>query len=401
MRILLISWEYPPYVVGGMGKHVAELVPEISCTQVHDEQIYVDVLTTRFGGGLTEEQVHDYLRIYRVDTPPISHIDYYNSAVVGNSALIDQARKLAWRQHYDLIHNHDWLTGATSVTLKHEWKIPLLATVHATERGRHQGYLPSETSQQIDRVEGRTCYEAWRVIACSKFMQRELQSYFGVPDDKVDIIANGIDTNALHKAPPNMIIHNRQRYAPNGERLLFFVGRITYEKGLHVLLKAMPAILHMFPQTILLVGGKNSEQYLPMAQELGIEDFVRFLGYIDDVERDYLYQTVDAAIFPSLYEPFGIVALEAMAQGCNVITTDVGGLGEVVNHMRNGLTVYPNDNDSIAWAVRELFSDPESATIRRQRALRDVMERYSWNVIAHETAQLYNQIVQERLAVEW
>ncbi len=401
MRVLIISWEYPPYVVGGMGKHVAELAPALQQINLEGEPLFVDVLSTRFGGGDAEEKVSDYLTIYRVDTPPISHRDYYNSAVACNSVLMAQARKLAWWQKYDLIHNHDWLTGPASVALKHEWKTPLLVTVHATERGRHQGYLSNQMSRQIDEVEGHTCYEAWRVIACSQFMCQEVQQYFGVPDDKVEIIANGIDMRTLNRITPEMKSEVRRRYAPNGERLLFFVGRMTHEKGLHVLLKAMPKILAKHPNTRLVVGGKNGEQFAPLARQIGIGDAVEFSGYLTDEERDHLYQSVDGAIFPSLYEPFGIVALEAMALECNVITTDVGGLGEVVDHMRNGLTVYPNDPESIAWAVDRLFASPQSASKRRNAALSEVQERYSWEVIAQETAQVYDGIVRERAEIAW
>lgn len=401
MRILILSWEYPPYVVGGMGKHVAELAPALQGIEVDGEPLRVDVVSTRFGGGEPEERVSEFLSIYRVDTPPISHRDYYNSAVAGNSALMAQARKLAGQHTYDLIHNHDWLTGPASVALKHEWKTPLLVTVHATERGRHQGHLTNEMSCQIDQVEGHTCYEAWRVIACSQFMRQEVQSYFGVPDDKVNIIANGIDLGVLNQATPEDIAAIRKRYGPNGEHLLFFVGRMTHEKGLHILLEAMPKILESHPQTRLVVGGKNGEQFATLAQQMGIGQAVDFLGYVTDEERDHLYQAVDGAIFPSLYEPFGIVALEAMALGCNVITTNVGGLGEVVDHLRNGLTVYPNDAGSIAWAVDRLFGCAESAGARRSAALAEVQERYSWDVIARETASVYGGIVRERVRVDW
>ncbi|MEM7127876.1 MAG: glycosyltransferase family 4 protein [Chloroflexota bacterium] len=401
MHVLIFSWQYPPYMVGGMGKHVAELAPALNNVDLDGEPIYVDVITTRYGGGPAEEQVNDFLKVYRVDTPPIAPIDYYNSAVASNYSLIAQARKLAWQKRYDLIHNHDWLTGTASVTLKHEWKTPLLTTIHATERGRHQGHLPSETSKQIDRIEGHTCYEAWRVIACSDFMRQEIQSYFGVPSDKVDIIANGIDSRSQYKASPELIQRLRKKFSPNRERLLYFVGRITPEKGLHVLIQAMPQILEKYPDVRLLAGGKNSEKYLPLAHELGVAHAVNFLGYLTDEERDHLYQVVDCAIIPSLYEPFGIVALEAMALGCNIITTDVGGLGEVVNHTENGLTVYPNDAASIAWAVDQLFNDPDSARKRRRTALQEVKERYNWGVIAQETAYLYAEIIRERATVDW
>lgn len=193
----------------------------------------------------------------------------------------------------------------------------------------------------------------------------------------------------------------RQRYAPNGEKLLFFVGRITPEKGLHILLRAMPHILPHFPHVRLLVAGKNSEQMQPLLQELKIAHAVHLLGFISDQARNCLYNLVDAAIFPSLYEPFGIVALEAMAAGCNVIVSDVGGLSEVVHHMHNGLTVIANNSQSIAWGVDMLFEDAERAAEWRGNALNDAQLLYRWPDIADRTYELYKSVVEERRHVEW
>ena len=121
----------------------------------------------------------------------------------------------------------------------------------------------------------------------------------------------------------------RSLYAPNGERLLLFVGRIVHEKGLQVLLRAMPRILAQHPNTRLLVAGKNGAAMWPLAFELGVEQAVIFLDYVTNAQRDCLYHVVDVAVFPSLYEPFGIVALEAMAAKCNVVASSIGGIDEV------------------------------------------------------------------------
>jgi glycogen(starch) synthase len=150
-----------------------------------------------------------------------------------------------------------------------------------------------------------------------------------------------------------------------------------------------------------LVAGRNSRHLYPLTEELRIDDIVQFLDYITDLQRDWLYQVVDVAIFPSLYEPFGIVALEAMALDCNVIASDVGGLGEVVKHEVNGLTVYPNDPPSIVWAVRRLLSDPAAAAVRRLQAHVQVGEQYNWSTIAHQTVLLYRSVVAERALTVW
>ncbi|MYH61782.1 MAG: glycosyltransferase family 4 protein, partial [Caldilineaceae bacterium SB0675_bin_29] len=191
------------------------------------------------------------------------------------------------------------------------------------------------------------------------------------------------------------------RFAPFGEKLLFYVGRITPEKGVQVLLQALPSIREKHPNVRLLVAGRNSEQLQPLVDELGIGDAVELLGFIDSDMRDCLYRSVDAAVFPSLYEPFGIVALEAMAAGCNVIASQVGGLAEVVDHRRTGLTVRVNDTQSIAWAVDQLFTDPVQAQAMRARALQEVTRSYNWLTIGASTLNMYRSVVAQRQSVNW
>jgi glycogen synthase len=400
MRILMISWEFPPHLVGGIGRHVAELAPVLAGLPMADGPLQVDIVTPRYAGGEAVERLSPHLTIYRVETPPMDVRDLYNSVIANNSTFVEEAVRLAVDRHYDLIHIHEWQTGMAGLILKHRWKTPLLATVHATERGRHQGYVPSQTSHQIDQLEWQICYEAWRVIVCSQYMRQELHTFFGAPLDKLEVIFNGIHAN-LGGCVQTERSALRQLYAPNGEKLLFYVGRVVHEKGLHVLIRALPRILAAYPNTRLLVAGKNGNKMWPLTYELNVEKAVEFLGFISDQQRDCLYGIVDAAIFPSLYEPFGIVALEAMALGCNVIASDVGGLGEVVKHQENGLTVFPDDPLSIVWAVDQLFTDPQAASLRRAHALREVETIYRWETIAQQTAQLYQTIVDERKDVEW
>lgn len=401
MRILVISWEYPPFVVGGMGKHVAELTAELSINKIDNEEIIIDILTTHYHGGLAVQPISGTLTVYRCQVPPTDPEDLYDTVVANNELLIQAAQQLAENGSYDLIHIHDWLVGEAGIRLKHAWKTPLLATIHATERGRHQGFISNEVSGRIDRMEWRICFEAWRVIVCSQHMSGELHHYFATPYDKIDVIANGIANPKTVGCAPGDEQELRQRYAPNQERLLFYVGRITYEKGAHVLLQAMPSILSRYPDVRLLVAGKNGYDLSSQARDLRIENYVKFLGYISDERRDCLYHIVHSAVFPSIYEPFGIVALEAMQQDCSVIASSVGGLGEVVRNQQNGLTVYPNDPQSIAWAVNELFTHPQEALIWRQQALQEVNALYRWPRIAKDTIDIYTKIVHERQNTLW
>lgn len=401
MRILIISWEFPPFVVGGMGKHVAELTSELGGLAFGNEVVSIDILTTDYNGGAPVEKINEQTTIYRCHLPAIDTRDLYNSVIANNETLIAAARTHAHAATYDLIHIHDWLVGEAGIRLKHEWKIPMLATIHATERGRHQGYLDSQASEQIDHMEWRICFESWRVIVCSNHMSSELHHFFQTPYDKIDIIPNGIDKPKFLSCTASDRAELRQLYAPNREKLLFFVGRIVHEKGAHVLIQAMPYILSAHPDVRLLVAGKNSQQLWSLARDLRVDHFIDFLGFISDERRDCLYHVVDAGVFPSIYEPFGIVALEAMQQDCNVIASSVGGLGEVVRHRQNGLTVYPNDPQSIAWAVNELFLSKQDSQNWRAQALREVNELYRWPRIARETAKVYTRIRNERSNTIW
>jgi glycosyltransferase involved in cell wall biosynthesis len=397
----MISWEYPPYLVGGIGTHVEELVPCLGGLPTSDGPLQIDVLTPHSGGGEAVQAINDFITVYRVDVLPTDATDLYNSVVDNNTLLADFALELADRHPYDLIHVHDWLTAEAGIRLKLAWKAPLIVTVHATERGRHRGNLPSHTSQQIDHLEWRATFEAWRVIACSNYMCDEMAQYFGLPRDKMTVIPNGVRAPQPIPHDDEVLAQLRSRYSPNGEPLLFFVGRITPEKGVQVLVRAMPRILASYPTARLLVAGKNSQKLYPLAYELGVEDNVDFLGYISNEMRDALYAIVNAAIFPSLYEPFGIVALEAMASNCNVIASNTGGLGEVVQHEVNGLTTIAGDPLSIAWAVERLLSDPQAAEQRRAVAAEQVRTLYRWDAISTATAALYDEVMQARDAVEW
>ena len=402
MRLLIISWEYPPNVVGGIGKHVAELVQAFTALAAEGSSpFHLDLLTPHAGNAPEMEKLSEAVTVYRVATPAVDPLDLFNSVIDNNRFLVDKARELHSRTPYSLIHVHEWLTASAGIELKHDWKVPLLVTVHATERGRHRSHLPNVTSCQINQVEWHACYEAWRIIVCSSYMAAELSRYFEVPLDKVSVIPNGVDVRPFQSCPEERVRELSSRYAPDGEKLLFFIGRITPEKGVQVLLRALPILRQTYPNVRLLVAGKNSEQLQPLVDELRIGALVELLGFIDNETRNCLYRSADAAIFPSLYEPFGIVALEAMAAGCNVIVSDVGGLSEVVDHQRTGQTVLVDDPQSIVWAVEQLFSDPVLAQKMREEALREALDIYNWRTIASSTLETYRSVVAHWQDVNW
>ncbi|MBC8078157.1 MAG: glycosyltransferase family 4 protein, partial [Chloroflexales bacterium] len=277
--------------------------------------------------------------------------------------------------------------------LKHRWRVPLVATIHATERGRGRGHLASAHAERINSLEWWLTYEAWRVIVCSQFMAAELESYFATPPDKIDVVPNGVHVLPDPFALPAERQAFRRRFAADGEAIVYYVGRVVYEKGLGVLLAAWPRVRARLPARLVIAGaGGYLDTLKAQAWELGITSHVLFTGFISDADRDRLYRIADVAVFPSLYEAFGIVALEAMAALCPVVVSDTGGLGEVVQSHENGIAVTPDDAEALAWGICHTLIQPESARQRAVQALSDVREHYTWSRIAHDTLAVYQRV---------
>jgi glycogen(starch) synthase len=252
-------------------------------------------------------------------------------------------------------------------------------------------------------VEWWLAYEAWRAIACSQYMAWEVQTYFHVPADKVDVIANGVDTARFDRWHGADLADFRLRYARPDEKIVFYVGRVVYEKGLQVLVDAVPKVLAEFPQAKFVIAGTGGMlgELRHRVQERGLAGKVLFTGYIADGDRDRLLALSSCVVFPSLYEPFGIVALEAMASRAPVVVSAVGGLAEVVTHAETGITTYPGNSDSLAWGILHTLQEPAWAKQRADVAYQMVVEQYNWARIARQTIDVYERIISERAEAVW
>ena len=394
MRVLMLSWEFPPHVVGGMGKHVMDLTPALV-----QQGVDVHVLTPLLRGGPAHEVTDEGIHVHRVEPPRMDSDGFVAFAQQTNALLESAGRDVAAELgEVDVIHAHDWLTAHSGIGLKHAWRRPLVATIHATERGRQQGYLGAGHAEQVNSIEWWLTYEAWRVIACSQFMAGQINSYFNTPLDKIDVVPNGI---YIHRAPfrtDRQRLAFRRRFVEDDQPRVVYVGRLVSEKGLHVLLEAWPRVLAAFPRARLLIAGTGAymDTLKSRAWALGIAAEVIFTGFIADDERDKLYHVADLATFPSLYEPFGIVALEAMAAHCPVVVAATGGLAEVVALHETGLTVHAGDAESLAWGILHTLQHRDWASARAENAYRVAREEYSWAKIASMTADVY-----ARAYAEW
>jgi glycosyltransferase involved in cell wall biosynthesis len=387
MRVLMVSWEYAPHIVGGLGKHVMELAPALVAKGVE-----VHVLTPLLAGGAPREVTAEGVHVHRFETPFMEGYSFITFNQEVNDLLERAGRALGSEVGgFDLIHVHDWLTASAGAGLKHTWRIPLISTIHATERGRGQGALVSEQAERINTIEWWLTYESWRVIACSQFMAVQVNEYFRTPIDKIDVVPNGV------RIKPSPFVSEAERWAyrrslaEDDQPIAYYVGRIVYEKGLHVLLDAWTQVLRVYPRARLLIAGAGTmlESLKAQADRLGMHASVVFAGFISDEERDRLYHIADVAVFPSLYEPFGMVALEAMAAYCPVVVSATGGLIEVVRQHDTGITIEPNNADSLAWGILHTLQKPEWSKKRAENAYNEAYKCYSWERIAIETIDVY------------
>jgi glycosyltransferase involved in cell wall biosynthesis len=402
MRVLMLSWEYPPHCVGGLGKHVAELVPALIAADVE-----VHLLTPALMGGPPQEPLVGLQRgsrVYRIAPPEERDgADFFASVMHTNTLIEQHADALVCQAGpFDLIHAHDWLVAPAAWALKHRHKLPLVATIHATEWGRSRGHLVTEMQRSINSVEWWLTYEAWRVICCSRFMANEVQYVFQTPADKLDVVPNGVDTARFDRWNGADLRAFRAAYARPDEELLVYVGRIVAEKGADVLIEALPRILARRPNVkAVFVGTGVHLPTLRARAERIAEHHVLFTGFVSDDDRDRLLKLADVAVFPSLYEPFGIVALEAMAARAPVVAAASGGLREVVRDHETGILVRPGDADALTWGILHTLEHPQWTAARVENAYRTVRQEFDWSRIARQTRAVYEQVVRERQQVFW
>lgn len=388
MRVLMLSWEYPPKLVGGLGRHVFELSQALVA-----QGTQVQVVTSEAQGAPGREQAAGAWRIYRNSGPELQAPDFLTEIQQLNFGLLEAAIPLAGQA--DLVHAHDWLVSFAARTLKRAFGLPLVATIHATEYGRNGG-LHSDLQRYIHGAEWMLGYEAARLVVCSRFMRDEVMRVLTMPADKVRVIGNGIDPRRLQLAEQerSQLAAFRAKLAAPDEQVVLFVGRMVREKGIETLVEAAPRVLAVHPNTrFVLVGGPSAGWLAERAGALGVGERVRLTGFVPEQDLAKCYACAQVAVFPSYYEPFGIVALEAMAAGVPVVASDVGGLASVVEHEVTGLTTYAGNAESLAWGINRVLSDRPAARARARRAKTRVAQRYTWEQMAKQTAAVYEEAI--------
>lgn len=391
MRVLMLSWEYPPVVVGGLGRHVHALAGALVRGGAEV------TVVTRHQPGTPLEEFDSGVRVVRVpeDPPlfPLTDATLLAWTMAFNHALTRGALA-APGGPFDVVHAHDWLVTHAAVTLKHHLGVPLVATVHATEAGRHQGWLPSDTNRCIHSVEWWLTFEARRVVVCSAHMRWEVTRLFDLPAGKVEVIGNGVDDTAW-RPRGTAVAAARFQYAAEGP-LLVYAGRLVYEKGVQDLLAAVPRLRRRHPglRVVIAGDGPHRDELVAQARQRRLGSAVTFCGFRDAASLPALLAAADCVVVPSIYEPFGMVALEAAAAGTPVAVAASGGLAELADAGVAAARFPAKDPAGLADAVDSLLVDQLSAR-RSARRARDAVRAYAWPEIATRTVDCYHRAIRE------
>jgi len=386
-----VSWEFPPLVVGGLGRHVGQLAGHLA-TAGHD----VRVLTRGNGPGPEQQQL-DGVGVCRAAADGLA-IDFGTESVLAwaqafEHSLIRAGLRLVSGWRPDVIHAHDWLVAQTARTLHEVTGSPIVATVHATEHGRQQGWLTESTPRAIHSVERWLCRDAAAVITCSRFMAAEVSRLFQLDPAEVRVIGNGAGSASTAGSRPEVETAAAGR-ASRGQPLLVFAGRLVHEKGLQELIKALPLLREELPGLRLVVAGAGPQlaDQQDRAARYGVGELIDWAGFLDAAALAGLLAAADLVVVPSLYEPFGMVALEAQLTGAPVAVSDTGGLAELVQPGVTGLRFAPENPAAIAAAVREVVADPEGTRRRAARAQRRARAEFGWPAVAARTAEVYASV---------
>ncbi|MES1193030.1 MAG: glycosyltransferase family 4 protein, partial [Solirubrobacterales bacterium] len=351
---------------------------------------------TRGGEQATVEEQMAGVQIHRIVEPerPTDLAEFVTWVERMNSDMLAAGVDLGDRYEFDLVHGHDWLVAGACDHLARRYGVPLVTTIHATEWGRHQGWVDKHPQTYIHGVERWITNRSDRVIACSHYMREQVADIFGVEEGRISVIPNGIDPDDLPAQPESELARLRAEFATPDEKLVLLIGRLVYEKGFQLALEAMPRVIEEAPGTRFLVAGSGTHEaeLKRQAQELGLMEHGTFLGWIGDDVLHSLYRIADLTVVPSIYEPFGLVALEAMASGCPCIVADTGGLREVVPNERVGLRFTAKDPRSLGRMVERVLTDDEL----RDRLVAEASEhvlRFDWSDVARQTHEAYRSLL--------
>jgi len=420
LRIGFFVWEYTPALVGGLGTY-AEYMTREYVSMGND----VTVFTLNPGNLKTREilkgvEVHrplianasnvfpmfvvDDLKKWGTNIRMFNDIFIYN--ILSATKFINSTLKKE-ACNFDIVCVHDWLSSISGLMVKNETDVPVAFHVHSTEWGRAGG----PGSEVVSHLEWATSQRVDKIVTVSLAMQEDLVRH-GWPNSKISVVWNGVDPERYNpdKCRPEEVEKVRSKYGIKpGEKMILFLGRLTWVKGVTNVVQAMPMILKDYPNTKLVILGKGEQQsdIVETANRLGINGHLACqFEFVPEDQRILHYAAADVCVFPSTYEPFGIVSLEAMSMAKPIVVGAQGVVGFREQVMssgsdQNGVHVNGGDPADIAWGLKEILSDPARAAKWGDNGRKRVLQYFTWRKAAEQTLKIYDSLHHPKEHVEF
>lgn len=411
-KVMLITSEYPPETLGGLGSHVSDLATGLARSGCR-----VSVLAFTRGKPAIEKEGN--IAVHRI---PQGHGTHTRKVVSREATIVEQVLAinedfLAYAENLtatpgerpDVIHCHDWFGFPVARALRDTHQIPVVGTVHLLNHP-FRSWWGQVTEDELIEQEREFCRHSNALIGVSHSMRAIIMRTHDVPGDRVYAIHNGIDLVAAEESPVDEVAARelRRKYVQPGEKTVLFAGRFTPQKGIEALLESAAEVIMKFRRVrYLFAGAPDSWQAAQMMDKLfsrhtGLRRSVTMLGKIPRRELARLYHIANLAIVPSIYEPFGYAAIEAMTAGVPVVASNVGGLAEIVEHGRTGLLVtvhtpekgpHAVDIKELTEAQLELLGDDVRMREMGERGRRRVQEEFTLEKMTHSTLDVYRQVL--------
>ena len=393
-RLALISFHTSPLAAPGQGKAggMNVYLKELS-QRIGGMGVKVDMFTRRHPGHDAEVvNLDDNVRLVHLDGgPPDLPMNSFFGYLPGFLEEIDSFRR-SDGHNYDLVHSHYWMSGWVGVRAAQRWGVPHVVTFHTLMEIKARARVGEDDSPHRSEVERALMSEADLITASSPHEKSAMVRLYQAPEERIRVLSCGVDLSLFK---PLDMEESRKRLGLNGEKVILFVGRIEPIKGLDLLLQSVAEIDQSHIKTLIVGGNVEQEAEVvrlkEMAQTLGIEDSLEFVGLVDQSELPVYYNAADVCLVPSHYESFGLVALEALACGTPVVASRVGGLSGVVHHGRTGYLVSGRCPEPYADSVEMIFSN-KALQKSMGRAARERAEGMGWERVAQDTLRLYREL---------
>lgn len=341
MRVLMFGWEFPPHNSGGLGTACFGLTRALA----HRKIDVIFVLPKKVGVSSTHAKIvfadTQHIKFHEVESSLVPYAtregyiweqERSNSDIYGKTLMAEvrryglRAREVAKKEHFDVIHAHDWLSFLAGIEAKKISGKPLILHVHATEFDRTGGQGINKEVYDIERM---AMNQADGIIAVSNFTKQKIIEHYGVSADKIEVIHNGIDECDYANIPERLI-----ELKKSGKKIVLFAGRITIQKGPEYFIRAAKRVLEYKKNVIFLVAGSGDmeRQMMLEAANLGVSENVIFVGFLRGDDLNAVYKAADLFVMPSVSEPFGITPLESIIAGTPVLISKQSGVSEVLAH---------------------------------------------------------------------